>query len=200
MPDIRLVRPRSSHVWISTGVLAAVALLIWSVSTFVVGDRTAPKQQPRVGAAANFGAERAPVLPMRAAAFATLLPLQESDLGRLVHLSGSAESRVVSNWIWVRSNTGARILVRFEPAPPEGTLARFHPGARVDVAGYVQKISRAEFNAWVDSLAIAIPRPPPGRKFGDLPSPDFIRLDSLFIKEYYLSVRPEGLTGREVAP
>jgi hypothetical protein len=178
MPDIRLVRPRSSHVWISTGVLAAVALLIWSVSTFVVGDRTAPKQQPRVGAAANFGAERAPVLPMRAAAFATLLPLQESDLGRLVHLSGSAESRVVSNWIWVRSNTGAR----------------------VDVAGYVQKISRAEFNAWVDSLAIAIPRPPPGRKFGDLPSPDFIRLDSLFIKEYYLSVRPEGLTGREVTP
>jgi hypothetical protein len=139
------------------------------------------------------------VLPVRAAPFATLLPLQERDLGRLVHLSGTAESRVVSNWVWVRTNTGARILMRIEPPPPEGTHARYTPGARVDVDGYVQKISRAEFSAWVDSLGVAVPRPPPGRKFGDLPSPDFIRLDSLFIKEFYLSVRPEGLAGREVA-
>lgn len=197
MPDIRLVRPRSSHVWISTGVLALVALLVWIVSTFIVGDRTAPAEQPRVGAAANFGAERAPVLPVRAAPFATLLPLQERDLGRLVHVNAVAESRVASHWVWVRTSTGARILVRFEPAPPPGALARVFPGARLDVDGYVQKISRAEFNAWVDSLGVSIPRPPPGRKFGDLPSPDFIRLDSLFIKEYYLSVRPEALGGQE---
>ena len=63
----------------------------------------------------------------------------------------------------------------------------------LDVNGYVQKISRAEFDMWTDSLNVVIPRPRPGTKFGDLPDSGFAKIDSLFIKNYYVSVRPEGL-------
>ena len=44
---------------------------------------------------------------------------------------------------------------------------------------------------------MSIPRPPPGRKFGDLPVPAFARLDSKFVKTFYISVRPEALGVRE---
>ncbi len=192
MPDIRLVRPRGSRVWIWTGALALVALLFWAAATFL-GDPTDPVDRPRIGADADFGAERTPVLPPQAAPFTAVVPLERGDLGRLVHYTGTIESRVVSNAAWTRSPDGWRILVRFEPPPPDDALARIRPGARIDVEGYVQNLSRAEFEVWADTLNIALPRPPPDLRFGQAPSPEFLRLDSLNIREYYISVRPEGL-------
>ena len=38
----------------------------------------------------------------------------------------------------------------------------------------------SEFRQIVDSLNVRIPRPPPARKFGDLPDPSFARVDSLY--------------------
>ena len=198
MADIRLVRPRGSRIWIWTGPLALVALAAWAIATFA-GDPTDPGEQPQVGAAANFGAERAPVLPAQSAPFQSLVPLQERDLGRLVHLTAVAQSRVVDNKVWVQTDGGRRILLRFEPAPPPEALSGIRPGARIDLDGYLQKISRAEFNVWIDTLGVSIPRPPPGRKFGDLPNPEFARIDSLFIKTFYVSVRPEALTKNRAA-
>lgn len=192
MADIRLVRPRVERLWLWIGVLAVVALLFWA-SAFVFGDATDPTEQPRVGAAAGFGAERAPVLPAQTVPLETLIPLQTRDLGRLVRLTGVAESRVASNAVWIRSSGGRRILVRFQPPPPEGALSGLGPGSAVSFDGYLQKISRAEFKEWVDTLNIAVPRPPPGRKFGDLPDPAFMRVDSLFVRDFYISVRPEGI-------
>ncbi|HET7276086.1 MAG TPA: hypothetical protein VFI91_13035 [Longimicrobiaceae bacterium] len=192
MPDIRLVRPPGVRTWIWTGLLAAVGLLVWS-SAFVVGDRTDPDVQPRVGANADFGAFRAPVLPARPAEFSSMDPLRTRDLGRLVHLQGTAGSPVIANAVWVRSDDGRRILVRFEPPPPESEIRGIGAGGRVDLRGYLQRIAVAEFEVWTDTLGVAIPRPAPGRKFGDLPDPSFARIDSLFIKDYYISVRPRAL-------
>jgi hypothetical protein len=175
-----------------------VALAAWAIATFG-GDPTDPDEQPQIGAAANFGAERAPVLPAQSAPFQSLVPLQERDLGRLVHLTAIVQSRVVDNKVWVQTVGGRRILLRFEPAPPEGALAGVRPGARIDVDGYLQKISRAEFKVWIDTLGVSVPRPPPGRKFGDLPNPEFARIDSLFIKNFYVSVRPEELAKSRAA-
>ena len=190
--DIRLVRGRESRVWLSVGLLAGAGVLVLLIVSIFGGDATmATKRQ--VGAAANFGADRAPVLPMETQPFETLLPLDTRELGRLVHLRAAAESGVRGNAVWVRTPTGRRILVRFEPAPPAGALAGFGPGSVVDVNGYVQKISRAEFDLWTDSLNVVIPRPRPGTKFGDLPDSGFAKIDSLFIKNFYVSVRPEGL-------
>ncbi len=196
MPDIRLVRPHGNRIWLWTGVLAAIGLIIWS-SAFVFGDRTDPEEQPRVGADADFGALRAPVLPARATEFSRMDPLRTRDLGRLVHLTGTAGSGVVSNTLWVRTDDGRRILVQFEPEPPPEALRRFGPGSRVDLEGYLQRIAVAEYEVWTDSLGVSVPRPAPGRKFGDLPDPSFARVDSLFIKEYYISVRPEALQPRD---
>jgi hypothetical protein len=192
MADIRLVQPRGSRIWILMGALAIAGILLWA-SAFVVGDATAPDELPRVGAAADFGATRAPVLPVEAVPFPTLTPIQTRDLGRLVRVSGVAESRVAANSVWVRASDGHRILVRFEPAPPAEMLRGVSAGSTVSFDGYLQNIARAEFNQFVDSLNVRIPRPPPARKFGDLPDPGFARVDSLFIKDYYVSVRPEGL-------
>lgn len=199
MPDIRLVRPHGNRIWLWTGVLAAVGLLVWS-SAFVFGDRTDPDEQPRVGADADFGSLRAPVLPAQPAAFTRMDPLRTRDLGRLVHITGTAGSGVVSRMIWVRADDGRRILMRFEPEPPPEALRRFGPGSRIDLEGYLQRIAVAEFEVWTDSLGVSVPQPAPGRKFGDLPDPSFARIDSLFIKEYYISVRPEALQPREPAP
>lgn len=199
MPDIRLVRPHGTRIWLWTGVLAAVGLLVWS-SAFVFGDRTDPDEQPRVGADADFGSLRAPVLPAQPAAFTRMDPLRTRDLGRLVHITGTAGSGVVSRMIWVRADDGRRILMRFEPEPPPEALRRFGPGSRIDLEGYLQRIAVAEFEVWTDSLGVSVPQPTPGRKFGDLPDPSFARIDSLFIKEYYISVRPEALQRREPAP
>lgn len=185
-----MVRPRGSRVWVYTGLLALLGLALWS-SAFLLGDPT--EEQHAVGADLDLAAGRAPVLPATAVPLQSLLPFQSRDLGRLVRISGVAESRVRGNALWVRSNTGRRILVRFEPDPPEAALSRFTPGSSVELDGYLEKISRAEFFLWMDSLGVSIPRPPPGRKFGDLPDPSFARVDSLFVKNYYISVRPEAL-------
>jgi hypothetical protein len=152
-----------------------------------------------VGAGANFGADRAPVLPLRTEGFEEVLPLQDRELGRLVHLTGVAETGAGKNAVWVRSPSGHRILVRFEPKPEASAMRRYYPGAGVNVDGYVQKIARAEFHAWMDSLDVYLPRPAPGVKFGDLPDSSFAKMDALFIKDYYLSVRPSGI-GAEEAP
>lgn len=191
---IRLVPPRGARVWPIMGAFAFIGLLLWA-SAFVLGDATAPEDLPRVGASAGFGSIRAPILPVDAVPFTTLTPLQTRDLGRLVHLSGVAESRVAVNSLWVRTDDGHRILVRFQPAPPAEQLRSIGPGARVSFDGYLQNIALAEFLQIIDSLRVSVPRPPPARKFGDLPDPGFLRLDSLFIKNYYVSVRPEGLSG-----
>jgi hypothetical protein len=189
--DIRLVRGRTQRLWAWTGTIIVVMLVAWG-SAFIFGDATnRPGRQ--VGAKANFGADRAAVVPMQTEPFETALPLEDRELGRMLRLTGTSESRMVRNAIWVRTTTPRRwILVRFEPAPEKGTLRPYYPGAAVNVEGYLQKISRAEFDAWIDSLGVGLPRPTPGVKFGDLPDSGFTRIDSLFIRNFYISVRPEG--------
>lgn len=198
MADIRLSRPRTSRLWLWIGLLSLVGLLLWG-SAFVVGDATAPSEGERrgVGANAGFGEERAPLIPMPAEPLTSLKPLQTRDLGRFVRVRGTAETGVRAHAMWTRTEDGRRILVRFEPPPDSGALERFGPGRRIELDGYISKISQAEFEVWMDTLRVSIPRPPPGRKFGDLPDPAFARVDSLFIKNFYISVRPEALAAPE---
>lgn len=198
MADIRLARPRSNRLWFWVGGLAAVGFIFWA-SAFVVGDATDPNQAPRVGASIGFGTDRTPVLPAQATPFESLRALQTRDLGRLVELRGALESGVRANATWVRATDGRRILVRFEPAPDPAALRRLAARGTVQLDGYLEKISEAEFGVWMDTLGVRIPRPPPGRKFGDLPDPAFARVDSLFIKSYYISVRPEALGAESAA-
>lgn len=195
MPDIRLVQPRTDRLWTWVLALALLGILLWA-SKFVVGDATDPERTRGVGANAGFGDTRAPLIPMPAEPFDEVDPIETRDLGRLVQLSGVIENGPRANSAWVRASDGRRILVRFEPPPPEGALSRFGPGSTIDVPGYVQKISRAEFEVWIDTLGASLPRPTPGRKFGDLPDPSFLRLDSLFVKTFYISVRPEAVEPR----
>jgi hypothetical protein len=190
--DIRLVRGRESRVWLTVLLLAGAGVLVL-VAVMVFGGDATMRAKRQVGAAANFGADRAPVLPMETQPFESLLPLDTRELGRLVNLRATAASAVRGNAVWVRTPSGRRILVRFEPEPPAGALRALGPGASLDVNGYVQKISRAEFDLWADSLGVVIPRPQPGIKFGDLPDSNFAKIDSLFIRNFYVSVRPEGL-------
>jgi hypothetical protein len=192
MADIRLVQSRGARVWPVMGGFAVVGALLWA-SAFLFGDATAPDELPRVGAAADFGAVRGPVLSVEAIPFASLTPLMTRDLGRLVSLSGTVESRVAAGSVWVRTPEGYRILARFEPMPDAETLRGIGPGSSVSFRGYLQTIALAEFRQVIDSLNVQVPRPPPARKFGDLPNPAFARVDSLFIKNYYVSVRPEGV-------
>lgn len=192
MPDIRLVRRRGSQLWIWTGILAAVGLLIWA-SAFFFGDPTDPVQPPLVGAAADFGAERAPVLPIEPVSFDSLAPLSDRDLGRLVHLRGTVESPVVRGAAWVRADDGRRILARVEPLPAEDAALPIRSGAPLEVDGYLQSISRAELVAWLDSLHVSLPRPPPAPRFGQLPDPAFRRLEAQYVRNYYISIRPEQL-------
>jgi hypothetical protein len=189
--DIRLVRGRESRVWLWVGMLVGLSVLILLVA-FVFGDATLNSKK-QVGAAAGFGSDRTAVLPMQTDQFEALLPLDTRELGRLVHLTATSQSSVRGNAAWVITPSGRRILVRFEPDPPPGALRGLGPGSRLDVNGYLQKLSRAELALWTDTLGVTIPRPPPGVKFGDLPDSGFAKIDSLFIKDFYLSVRPEGL-------
>ena len=191
--DIRMVRGRESRVWLWVTVLALASVLLL-VAAAVFGDSTMGSKR-RVGAMAGFGSDRAPVLPMETQRFESLLPLDTRELGRLVHLTATAESRQRNLAVWVRTPTGRRILVRFEPEPPANALRSLGPGSRLEVNGYVQRISRAEFDMWMDTLGVRIPRPRPGTKFGDVPDSGFAKIDSLFIKDFYVSVRPEGLRG-----
>ncbi len=196
--DIRLVRGRNQRLWVWTLAIVTVSLIAWA-SAFVFGDATMSTGK-QVGAKANFGGERGQVIPMQSEAFESALPLEDRELGRLLRLTGVAESRTVRNAVWVRTQNPRRwILVRVEPVPKGQTIRPFYPGSGVDVQGYLQKISRAEFDAWIDSLDVYLPRPTPGVKFGDLPDSGFIRIDSLFIRDYYISVRPEGLPGGLIA-
>jgi hypothetical protein len=190
MADIRLARQTGTRVWPIMVAFAIIGLLLWA-SAFVVGDATAPENAPKVGAAADFGGVRSPVLPVAAVPFSTLDPLETRDVGRLVRITGVAESGVRANSVWVRTEGGRRILVRFQPAPEEGLLRTV--GGTIAFNGYVENIALAEFLQLADSLGVRIPKPPPARKFGDLPDPAFARVDSLFIKNYYVSVRPEGI-------
>ncbi|HEX6924859.1 MAG TPA: hypothetical protein VF167_05495 [Longimicrobiaceae bacterium] len=192
MADIRMVQPRTGRMWFWALALALLGILLWA-SKFVVGDATDPERVRGVGANAGFGDERAPLIPMVAEPFEEINPIETRDLGRLVRITGVIENGVRANSAWVQAADGRRILVRFEPSPPEGALARLGPGSRIDLPGYISKVSRAEFNVWIDTLGASIPRPRPGRKFGDLPDPAFMRLDSLFVKTFYISVRPEAL-------
>jgi len=196
--DIRLVRGRNQRLWVWTMAIVTLCLIAWG-SAFVLGDATMSTGK-QVGAKANFGGERAQVVPMQSEAFESALPLEDRELGRRLRLTGIAESRTVRNAVWVRTQNPRRwILVRVEPVPKGQTIRPFYPGSGVDVQGYLQKISRAEFDAWIDSLNVYLPRPTPGVKFGDLPDSGFIRIDSLFIRDYYISVRPEGVPGGLIA-
>lgn len=174
------------------GAFAFAGVLLWA-SAFFFGDATAPDELPRVGAAADFGSVRAPVLPVEAVPFASLTPLATRDIGRLVRLNGVVESRIAANSAYVRTPEGYRILVRFEPPPDPELLTGIGPGSTVRFDGYLHNIALAEFRQIVDSLNVQIPRPPPARKFGDLPSQSFMQVDSMFIKNYYVSVRPQGI-------
>jgi hypothetical protein len=197
MPDIRFFRTRASRLWLWTGGLALIAIAVWAWGTFG-RDPTAEAERPQIGQALNFGADRAPVLPVFPTPFDSIAPLDTRDLGAYVHLRGTAESGLRRNAVWTRATDGRRILVRFEPAPEESAVQHVRSGGSINVSGYVQKIAVAEFQSWMDSLGVRIPRPAPGVKFGDLPDPAFARLDSLFVKEYYVSVRPEGVRGPNV--
>lgn len=197
--DIRLTRGRNQRVWLWTLLIVGVGAVAMAAA-LLFGDPTAHPRGPGVGAAAHFGSDRAPVLPVVVEEFGRIGSLTDRELGRLVHLTGTAESGVRRNAVYVRTPSGRRILVRFEPEPPDGALRSIFLGGGVNLTGYVQKISRAEFNVWMDTLRVVVPRPAPGVKFGDLPDSNFIRIDSLFIKEYYLSVRPEGINRRNATP
>lgn len=187
--DIRLVRGKNSRVWLWAGLLAGGGLLVLLVAVVFGGDATM-RAKRQVGADANFGAERSAVLPMEAEAFERLLPLDNREVGRLVYLRATAESPLRGGAVWVRTRGGRRILVRFEPAPERLALG---PGSGLSVTGYVQKLSRGELDLWTDTLGVVIPRPRPGVKFGDLPDSSFAKIDSLFIRDYFVLVRPEGL-------
>lgn len=193
MADFRLFRPRTNRVWLWSGCLAALAFLFWAWGTFY-RDPTTHRRARLAGEAANFGAERTAVIPVVATPLDSVKPIEAGDLGLLVELRGTALSPVRRSAVWVGATDGRRILVRFEPQPPAEALRQIYPGSAIALDGYLQKLALAEFKVWMDTLGVSIPRPPPGVKFGDVPDPGFAHIDSLFIKEYYVSVRPEALT------
>src|SRR5215213_5211758 len=129
--DIRLVRGRSQRLWFWTSVLVGVSVLAL-LAARLFGDATR-RPTAGVGANANFGADRAPVRPVVVQAFGELGELKERELGRLLHVTGWAETQVRRGAVYVRTPGGRRILLRFEPEPPEGTLRSIYPGAAVDV-------------------------------------------------------------------
>jgi len=190
--DIRLTRGRNHRVWMWIGLIVGVAAM-FLIAAAIFGDPTRKGTVHGVGAAANFGKDRGPVQPVVIESFENLKKLSDRELGRILHLGGTAESGVRRSAVYVRTPSGRRLLVRFEPTPTPEQLRGIVNGGGVSLDGYLMKISRAEFNVWMDTLGVVVPRPAPGVKFGDLPDSNFMRVDSLFIKEYYLSVRPEGI-------
>lgn len=197
--DIRLTRGKNHRVWMWVTLIVSVSVVAL-LAAMVFGDRTQGGTVRGVGAASNFGKDRAPVQPVVIEPFEQVKRLTDRELGRIVQLTGTAESGVRRAAVYVRTPSGRRILIRFEPAPTPEQLRGVVNGGGVNVTGYLMKISRAEFNVWMDTLRVVIPRPKPGVKFGDLPDSNFMRIDSLFIKDYYLSVRPEGIGRPGVAP
>jgi hypothetical protein len=197
--DIRIARGRNHHVWLWTGLIVGVAAVALAAAA-IFGDPTREGTVHGVGAAANFGKDRAAVQPVVIEPFENVKRLTDRELGRIVHLVGTAESGVRRSAVYVRTPQGRRILVRFEPAPTPAQLRGVFNGGGISMNGYLQKISRAEFNVWMDTLGVVVPRPKPGVKFGDLPDSNFTRIDSLFVKDYYISVRPEGIGRPGTAP
>jgi hypothetical protein len=197
MPDVRLARPGGKRIWLWTSALALAAILAWG-SAFVLGDRTRAEERPTVPAALEL--QRAPVLPPEPAPLEALFPIDERDVGRLVLVRGVAEA-ARRNSIWFRTAEGRRILLRVEPAPDtlearrpvREALASVHPGRSLETEGYLKKISHAEFRAITDSMGVRLPRPRPGTRFGDLPDSAFLRLQPFFVREYYISLRPDDL-------
>lgn len=197
--DIRLTRGRNHRVWLWTALIVGTAALAL-LAAALFGDPTTKGTVHGVGAAANFGKDRAPVQPVVIEPFENVKRLTDRELGRIVNMTGTAESGVRRAAVYVRTPSGRRILVRFEPTPTPEQLGGIVNGGGVNVNGYLMKISRAEFNVWMDTLGVVIPRPKPGVKFGDLPDSNFMRIDSLFVKDYYISVRPEGIGRPGAAP
>ncbi len=197
--DVRLTRGKNHRVWMWVTLIVGVSVVAL-LAAAVFGDRTQGGTVRGVGAASNFGKDRAPVQPVVIEPFEQVKRLTDRELGRIVQLTGTAESGVRRSAVYVRTPSGRRILIRFEPAPAPEQLRGVVNGGGVNVTGYLMKISRAEFNVWMDTLRVVIPRPKPGVKFGDLPDSNFMRVDSLFIKDYYVSVRPEGIGRPGVAP
>jgi hypothetical protein len=197
--DIRITRGRNHHVWLWTGAIVGVAAIAL-LAAAIFGDPTRKGTVHGVGAAANFGKDRAAVQPVVIEPFENVKRLTDRELGRIVHLVGTAESGVRRSAVYVRTPQGRRILVRFEPAPTPAQLRGVVNGGGISMNGYLMKISRAEFNVWMDTLGVIVPRPRPGVKFGDLPDSNFTRIDSLFVKDYYISVRPEGIGRPGAAP
>jgi hypothetical protein len=199
MVDIRQTRRESSEVWIWVGLLAVVGMIVWGAAG-ILGDPTARDDERGVGAAAAFGADRAAVLPIAPIPFSEIDPVDDRFVGRLVRLQGTAETPVRRGATWVRTTDGRRILVRFEPRPPEDAPPPVTGGGRVDLNGYLQTISRAEIQTWTrDSLNVSLPRPRPAGRFGLPPEEDFLRLDALFIRDYYISVRPQRALQDQIA-
>lgn len=196
--DIRLTRGRNQRIWMWTALIVGVAVCFIAAAA-IFGDPTQKGTVRGVGAAANFGKDRGPVQPVVIEPFENIATLTDRELGRILHLTGTAESGVRRSAVYVRTPGGRRILVRFEPTPDAKLLRGIVNGGGVNLDGYLMKISRAEFDVWMDTLGVVIPRPAPGVKFGDLPDSNFMRVDRLFIKDYYLSVRPEGI-GRPGVP
>jgi hypothetical protein len=198
MADIRMVRPPSSRLWLWMIALATAGILLWA-SALVFGDPTEDVEHRRIGQDMDVGADRAPIIPPVPVPLSNALPLSEEDRGRYVLLQGVVEAGPSANTVWVRAAQNRRILARVEPLPAEAGRPALRAGTAVELPGYVERIALTEFNALMDSLGVRIPRPPPGRKFGDLPPPEFRALDSLLIRTYYISVRPEALAPREPA-
>ncbi|MGH7459240.1 MAG: hypothetical protein ACREKN_09220 [Longimicrobiaceae bacterium] len=187
MADIHIARPGGSRLWLWTTLLALAGIGVW-VAAAVWGDPTEQEGMRGVGAAAGFGADRAPVIPIEPLPFEQIDPIGERDVGTLVRFTGSAASAVRANSVWAASVDGRRILLRFQP-PPEGG-ARL--GGRLELNGYLRRISRAEFDALADTLGVSLPRPPGTAKFGAAPDSAFMEVDSRYIKTFYISVRPEA--------
>lgn len=195
MFDFRFVRGHGRRLWITVGLLAGVGTLVWA-SAFVLGDPTQRSAHVRVGAAANTGADRPAVVPPHPVRFAALDSIDPTDYGIYVELVATPESAVRGQAVWARADDGRWILVRVEPpaadsARAAATLAR---GGRW--RGYLRPIGRAEFDLWMDSLGVVLPRPPAGVKMGELPDSTFLKLDRRILKHVYLSIRPEDLLAR----
>ena len=128
--DIRLVRGRESRVWLWVGLLAGISIAVL-IAAAVFGDQTMSAKR-QVGAAANFGADRAEVLPMQTEEFETLLPLDTRELGRLAN-TYSNEGRPAPLVTPPALRVGIRRLIEpVLPGVPVLSLAELPPQINLD--------------------------------------------------------------------
>jgi hypothetical protein len=192
MLDFRFVRGHGHRLWWTVGALAGLGALVWA-SAFVLGDPTQRSARIRVGAAANTGADRPAPVPPHPVRFAALDSLDETDYGTYVELQATPESAVRGQAVWVRAEDGRRLLVRVEPPAADSARAAAVLARGGRWRGYLRPIARAEFELWMDSLGVVLPRPPAGVKMGELPDSNFLKVDRRIVKNVYLSIRPEDL-------